>query len=178
MGKYYTVSRGNLHIYVTEGEELISVNELPALLGLFEAEAAWSWNQRMITCRDVPEDSLRQAEVILGIYGYRRKNLDEHLLERYFMEWDKDLLLPRGGKPTLTVIPDDRRPSQRREEAGKVPAREMRRTEARIASLLHELEAARRENRLSEDVYAQEREILEEKLRAHRRIREESTPGP
>lgn len=173
MGKYYTVSRGNLHIYVTEGEELISVNEMPALLGLFEPEAAWSWNQRMITCRDVPEDSLRQAEVILGIYGYRRRKLDEHLLERYFVEWDKDLLLPRGGKPTLTVVPEDQRPSRRRKGAGKVSTGERRRAEARIASMLHELEVARKENRLDEDVYMQEREILEEKLGAHRKVQKE-----
>lgn len=158
-----------MYIYVTEEDELISLTDLPPLLGLFEAEASWRWSNKVISCHNVSKDSLTQAEVILGIYGYHRKEVDERLLERYFAEGDKDFLLSKKGKATLTVIPKDQGLSRRKKGTERTPIEEPCTAEAELTTVLSKLEVAHRERRLKEDVYMQEREIAEEKLKAYRR---------
>ena len=50
MGKFYTVHGRNLYVYVTEDDELIPIKDLPSLLGLFEADVTWRYNNRIAVC--------------------------------------------------------------------------------------------------------------------------------
>ncbi len=71
MGRFYTINGNNLYIYVTANDEMLSLNDLPSVLGLFEAESAWRWSDKMAVCQNVSYNSLQQAKVILEILGYQ-----------------------------------------------------------------------------------------------------------
>ena len=92
MGKFYTVHGRNLYVYVTEDDELIPIKDLPPLLGLFEADVTWRYNNRIAVCSGIPEDKMEQAKTILEIFGYEELNVKESVLERYFAEGDESVL--------------------------------------------------------------------------------------
>ena len=159
MGKFYTVIRNILYIYVTGKDEIISLTDLPPILDLFDAESSWRWNDKMVVCHNVPYDSLRQVEVILEIRGYKRKELGEHLLEQYFAERDERVLLLEEEEEAASITP----------EAWRAKA---------TMTMLTRLEAAYGEGKLRRDVYIQEKSILQEKLEAYKREEEEIKVEP
>lgn len=160
MGKFYTVVHNNLYIYVTGKDEIISLMDLPPILGLFDAKSSWHWNDKIVVCHNVPYDMLRQVEVILDIRGYGRKELGEHLLEQYFTERDERILLFEEGEEATSITP------------------EAWRDEQSFMTMLTRLEAAYIKGKLQKDVYMQEKSILQEKLEAYKREEEQIKMAP
>lgn len=71
---------------------LLDLNLFPPELNLFGPESAWRINERMAIVNDAEENSLDQAEVILSLNGFRRRDLDEGILENYFILGDELML--------------------------------------------------------------------------------------
>ena len=92
MGKYYTRRGNSLYIYVTEGDEMIDLRVFPPELKLFEAESDWKVNDRVAIIRGAEEESLQKAEIILGLNGFIKRDVEEDLLERYFARGDESIL--------------------------------------------------------------------------------------
>jgi len=152
MGRFYTIKGNNLYIYVTANDEMISLNDLPSVLGLFEAESAWRWSDKMAVCQNVSYDSLQQAKVILEIHGYQPRELSEILLERYFVEVEGKIFLSpyipvENGNKNLNTLNED----------------------AVFMSMMLKLETARKEGKIQEEVYFEAKKNIEEKLRAYER---------
>ena len=150
MGKFYTVHGKNLYVYVTEDDELIPIKDLPSLLGLFEADVTWRYNNRIAVCSGIPEDKMEQAKTILEIFGYEELNVKESVLERYFAE---------GDESVLSV-----------EKAEEVPPPEvsMEQIWRERASLLASLERLKRsfsEGAVTEELYNEQKEIIERRLK-------------
>jgi len=124
LGRYYSRHDGNLYIYVTGRDELIDLKLFPPELNLFESESAWRINNRIAIVKEADEASLEQAEIILGMNGFGRRDYEEDLLENYYTSGDETLLLsiPAGevepepvAEPKKTeiediIIPDITRP--------------------------------------------------------------------
>jgi len=152
MGKFYTINGNNLYIYVTANDEMISLNDLPSVLGLFEAESAWRWSDKMAVCQNVSYNSLQQAKVILEIQGYQPKEVSETLLERYFVEGRGKILL----SSYITVEKEDKNLTPSKEEEV-------------FMSMMFKLEAARKEGKIREEVYFEAKKNIEKKLRTNDR---------
>jgi len=152
MGRFYTIKGNNLYIYVTANDEMISLNDLPSVLGLFEAESAWRWSDKMAVCQNVSYDSLQQAKVILEIQGYQPREVSEILLERYFVEVEGKIFLSpyipvENGNKNLTPLNE----------------------KDVFMSMMLKLETARKEGKIQEEVYFEAKKNIEEKLRAYER---------
>jgi len=153
MGRFYTISGNNLYIYVTANDEMISLNDLPSVLGLFEAESAWQWSDKMAVCQNVSYNSLQQAKVILEIQGYQLMEVSEILLERYFVEGEGKIFLA----PYIPVEKRDKNLNPPDEE------------EDIFMSMMLKLETARKEGKIREEVYFEVKKNIEQKLRAYER---------
>ena len=152
MGRFYTIKGNNLYIYVTANDEMISLNDLPSVLGLFEAESAWRWSDKMAVCQNVSYDSLQQAKVILEIQGYQPREVSEILLERYFVEVEGKIFL----SPYIPVENGNKNLNPLNEEDV-------------FMSMMLKLETARKEGKIQEEVYFEAKKNIEEKLRAYER---------
>ena len=152
MGRFYTIKGNNLYIYVTANDEMISLNDLPSVLGLFEAESAWRWSDKMAVCQNVSYDSLQQAKVILEIQGYQPREASEILLERYFVEVEGKIFL----SPYIPVENGNKNLNPLNEEDV-------------FMSMIIKLETARKEGKIQEEVYFEAKKNIEEKLRAYER---------
>jgi len=152
VGRFYTIKGNNLYIYVTANDEMISLNDLPSVLGLFEAESAWRWSDKMAVCQNVSYDSLQQAKVILEIQGYQPREVSEILLERYFVEVEGKIFL----SPYIPVENGNKNLNPLNEEDV-------------FMSMMLKLETARKEGKIQEEVYFETKKNIEEKLRAYER---------
>ena len=155
MGKFYTVHGQNLYVYVTEDDELIPIKDLPSLLGLFEADVTWRYNNRIAVCSGIPEDKMEQAKTILEIFGYEELNVKESVLERYFAEGDESVL------------------SVERAEEIPPPEVSMEQIWRERASLLASLERLKRrfsEGAVTEELYNEQKEIIERRLKELERL--------
>jgi len=152
MGRFYTIKGNNLYIYVTANDEMLSLNDLPSVLGLFEAESAWRWSDKMAVCQNVSYDSLQQAKVILEIQGYQPREASEILLERYFVEVEGKIFL----SPYIPVENGNKNLNPLNEEDV-------------FMSMILKLETARKEGKIQEEVYFEAKKNIEEKLRAYER---------
>jgi len=152
MGRFYTIKGNNLYIYVTANDEMISLNDLPSVLGLFEAESAWRWSDKMAVCQNVSYDSLQQAKVILEIQGYQPREVSEILLERYFVEVEGKIFL----SPYIPVENGNKNLNPPNEEDV-------------FMSMMLKLETARKEGKIQEEVYFEAKKNIEEKLRTYER---------
>ena len=150
MGRFYTIKGNNLYIYVTANDEGISLNDLPSVLGLFEAESAWRWSDKMAVCQNVSYDSLQQAKVILEIQGYQPMEVSEILLERYFIEGEGKIFL----SPQIPVEKGDKNLTPPNEEEV-------------FMSMMVKLEAAHKEGKIREEVYFEAKKTIEKKLRTY-----------
>lgn len=107
MGRFYSRRNGNLYVYVTGDDLMIDLRLFPPELNLFESESAWRLNDRMAIVNDAEDASLNQAEKILSLNGFRRRDIDEELLENYFTLGDESVLeremLPR---PRRVPVPE------------------------------------------------------------------------
>jgi energy-coupling factor transporter ATP-binding protein EcfA2 len=101
MGRYYTKKGNALYIYVTEGDEMIDLRVFPSELNLFGAESDWRVNDRVAIIRGAEEESLEKAEIILGLHGFNKRDMEEEVLERYFAGGDEALL--GLTKPSVAV---------------------------------------------------------------------------
>ena len=81
---------------------MVDLKLFPPELNLFESESAWRINDRMAIVNDAEESSLDQAEIILELNGFRRRDLEERLLERYFTLGDEAILTGRLPKSRVT----------------------------------------------------------------------------
>ena len=81
---------------------MVDLKLFPPELNLFESESAWRINDRMAIVNDAEESSLDQAEIILELNGFRRRDLEEGLLERYFTLGDEAMLTERLSKGRVT----------------------------------------------------------------------------
>ena len=77
---------------------MVDLKLFPPELNLFESESSWRINDRMAIVNDAEESSLDQAEIILELNGFRRRDLEEGLLERYFTLGDEAILTERLSK--------------------------------------------------------------------------------
>jgi len=152
MGRFYTIKGNNLYIYVTANDEMISLNDLPSVLGLFEAESAWRWSDKMAVCQNVSYNSLQQAKVILEIQGYQPRELSETLLERYFVEGEGKIFLA----PYIPVEREDKNSNPPNEEEV-------------FMNMMLKLEDARKEGKIREEVYFETKKNIEKKLRTYER---------
>ncbi len=150
MGRFYTIKGNDLYIYVTANDERISLNGLPSVLGLFEAESAWRWSDKMAVCQNVSYNSLQQAKVILEIQGYQPRGVSEILLERYFVEGEGRVFLP----PYISVEKGDKNL--------KPPNKE-----DVFRSMIFKLDAAHKEGKIQEEAYFEVKKIIEKKLRTY-----------
>ena len=71
---------------------MIDLKFFPLELNLFESDVAWRINEKMAIVNDAEESSIDQAEIILGLNGFNRVDLDERLLNRYFTSGDESEL--------------------------------------------------------------------------------------
>ena len=152
MGRFYTINGNNLYIYVTAEDEMLSLNDLPSVLGLFEAESAWRWSDKMAVCQNVPYSSLQQAKVMLEIQGYQPREVSDILLERYFIEGKGKIFL----FPYNPVEKEDKTLDSSNEEDVSM-------------SMMFKLETARKEGKIREEVYFEAKKNIERKLRAYER---------
>jgi len=152
MGKFYTIKGNNLYIYVTANDEMISLNDLPSVLSLFEAESGWRWSDKMAICQNVSYSSLQQAKVILEIQGYQPREVSEILLERYFVEGEGKIFL----SPYISVEKEDKNLNPSNEEDV-------------FTSIMLKLEAARKEGKIREEVYFEAKKNIEKKLKTYER---------
>ena len=155
MGKFYTVHGRSLYVYVTEDDELIPIKDLPSLLGLFEADVTWRYNNRIAVCSGIPGDKMEQAKTILEIFGYEELNVKESVLERYFAEGDESVL------------------SVERAEEIPPPEVSMEQIWRERASLLASLERLKRrfsEGAVTEELYNEQKEIIERRLKELERL--------
>ena len=95
MGRFYTRTKGNLYIYVTDSGEGIDPGSFPEELNLFGAESAWRLSNGIAICIGLPEKALDYAETFLKRRGFRERNLEEEVLEEYFRSGDKSLIEER-----------------------------------------------------------------------------------
>jgi len=94
MGKYYTIIRNNLYVYTTGKDTLLPPSDLPPSLGLLDPKQPWKWTNRIAVSYGLPDEALKQAAVILEIYGYEMRFADEEALEHYLITQDERYLGP------------------------------------------------------------------------------------
>jgi len=90
--RYYSRQRGNLYIFITGEDEMIDLKLFPHELNLFESDFAWRINEKMAIVNDVEQKSLDLAEIILGLNDFNRVDIDERLLNEYFISGDESVL--------------------------------------------------------------------------------------
>ena len=101
MGRYYSMQNGNLYIYVTGDDSMLDLKLFPSELNLFESESAWRAHDRVAIVNDVEAVLLDRAEVILNLNGFRRRDIEEELLESYYAQGDETVL---GGEVPPEII--------------------------------------------------------------------------
>lgn len=100
MSKYYTVSGGNLYIYVTGSSTLLDLRMFPTELGLFEAECSWRVSPWIAILDDVTNKAFDGAKIILQLEGYEETPVDGEVLESYFLHGNESVLrLPVSVPP-------------------------------------------------------------------------------
>lgn len=92
LGRYYSRQNGNLYIYVTGDDSMLDLKLFPSELNLFESESAWRAHDRVAIVNDVEDVPLDRAEVILNLNGFRRRDIEEELLESYYAQRDENVL--------------------------------------------------------------------------------------
>jgi len=105
LGRYYSRHEGSLYIYVTGGDEMIDLKLFPPELNLFDTESSWRINNRTAIVNDADETSLDKAETILGLNGFKRRDIDKELIENYFAMGQENVL-ETGGLPGVVTIPE------------------------------------------------------------------------
>jgi len=108
LGRHYSRQNGNLYIYVTGGDPMLDLKLFPPELSLFESESAWRIHDRAAIAYDVEKDSLDRAGMILHLNGFRRRDIQEELLERYYALGD-EAVLGRETSPGIIRPPSPRR---------------------------------------------------------------------
>ncbi len=101
MGRYYSRRGNNLYIFVTGDDEMIDLKTFPPELNLFGAGSDWRVNDRVAIIRGAGEENLDKAEIILELNGFTKRDLEEELLERYFIRRDETII--EGGIPSIAV---------------------------------------------------------------------------
>lgn len=101
MGRFYSRQNGNLYIFVTGDDSMLDLKLFPSELNLFESESAWRAHDRVAIVNDVEAVLLDRAEVILNLNGFRRRDIEEELLESYYAQGDETVL---GGEVPPDIV--------------------------------------------------------------------------
>ena len=64
MGRYYSRHGGNLYIYVTQDDAMISLDFFPKELNLFDSDVAWRIKDNMAVVNDADESDIDKAEMM------------------------------------------------------------------------------------------------------------------
>jgi len=101
VGRYYSRRGNNLYIFVTGNDEMIDLKAFPPELNLFGSGSDWRVNDRVAIIRGAEAENLDKAEIILELNGFTKRDLDEELLERYFIGRDETII--EGETPSIAV---------------------------------------------------------------------------
>jgi len=86
LGKYFAVEHGNLYIFTTGPDVMLSLGSFPVELGLFGADTAWRVSPRVAVVEDVLQRQLESAQIVLRLHGYEKLPLQVEALEAYFVD--------------------------------------------------------------------------------------------
>lgn len=70
---------------------MIDLKMFPPELNLFECEASWRLSSKIANCNGADEGALNEAEIILRIQGYERRDYYREALENYFLLGDESV---------------------------------------------------------------------------------------
>jgi hypothetical protein len=111
VGKYYSRHGGNLYIYVTQDDAMISLDFFPKELNLFDSDVAWRIKDNMAVVNDADESDIDKAEIILSLNAFKRWDHSEETLELYYARGDESILGETLEKPPEVVVePEERVP--------------------------------------------------------------------
>ena len=111
MGRYYSRHGGNLYIYVTQDDSMISLDFFPKELNLFDSDVAWRIKDNMAVVNDADESDIDKAEIILSLNAFKRWDHSEETLELYYARGDESVLGEALEKPPeIAVEPEERVP--------------------------------------------------------------------
>lgn len=109
MGRYYSRHGGNLYIYVTQDDAMISLDFFPKELNLFDSDVAWRIKDNMAVVNDADESDIDKAEIILSLNAFKRWDHPEETLELYYARGDESVLGEELEKlPEVVVEPEER----------------------------------------------------------------------
>jgi len=86
LGKHFTVEQGNLYIFTTGPDVMLSLGSFPGELGLFGADMAWRVSPKVAVVEDVLQRQLERAQIVLRLHGYEEVSLPREALEAYFVD--------------------------------------------------------------------------------------------
>jgi hypothetical protein len=108
MGRYYSRHGGNLYIYVTQDDAMISLDFFPKELNLFDSDVAWRIKDNMAVVNDADEANIDKAEIILSLNSFKRWDHSEETLELYYARGDESVLGEALEEPPEVVVEPER----------------------------------------------------------------------
>jgi hypothetical protein len=89
LGRYFAVDEGDLYVFATGEDVLLSLNSFPRGLDLFGADTAWRVSPWVAVVEDVLQRHLERALIVLRLHGYERASIPKEALEAYFLDGDE-----------------------------------------------------------------------------------------